>query len=91
MNLHIANDNRVIVRYRYYTEFPIYNPYLDNITHPRLGQRKAGVNKLFDVDGVTNINVSYKFQRLQYIQRSIIRTCVCVLPITHPVTRTKYL
>ena len=39
---------------KYYTEFPIYNPYLDRVTSSR---HRKGV-KMYDFDGQSGINVS---------------------------------
>ena len=49
---------------KYYTEFPVYNPYLDRLVHPVGGAGGGGARgsrrgfKMYDIDGHgNNINV----------------------------------
>ena len=49
---------------RYYTEFPIYNPYLD-----RIGSKGAGslrIRKIYDVDGPGTNNVRISYRKCSY-------------------------
>ena len=44
---------------KYYTEFPLYNPYLDRLTHGQGGARQRKNVKMYDIDGHgNNMNVS---------------------------------
>ena len=52
-----VQDAASVVLERYYTEFPIYNPYLDRLINPGSRHGRRGV-KVYDVDGPgANINV----------------------------------
>ena len=45
---------------RYYTEFPIYNPYLERL--PVSKSRKGGSSfKFYDVDGMNNTSLQVKY------------------------------
>ncbi len=46
---------------KYYTEFPVYNPYLDRITHPAGGGGARGSRrgvKVYDIDGPGGANIN---------------------------------